>query len=129
MKIISFAQTTPALRAKRKSCTRRDWTTRYALSFQQDELVQAWDKLPRAHGKRIGTIRVTVKPYLEHLSLMPDSDYENEGFAFFSEFPEALPKHSGPMGVSFEAFNQWRQQDETLWVVRFVIEELFNDAF
>ena len=82
MKIISFGWTWPALLAEpplRKTVTRRDWNVEYALRFKGD-LIQAFDKSPRFGGKKIATIRLIRSPYNEPIDLMPDSDYEAEGF-------------------------------------------------
>lgn len=99
-KIVSFAYTTPALLANRKTCTRRHWSNPYARRFRQNEVVQGWDKLPRNHGKQVAWVRITVEPYQERMGMMPDSDYEAEGFAFFAEYPELLAQNNGPMGTT-----------------------------
>lgn len=62
MRIISFAWTTPALLAGRKTCTRRDWTYGYAANFALGEEVAAYDRSPRAFGQRVATIRLTALP-------------------------------------------------------------------
>ena len=54
MKIISFAWTTEALLAGIKTCTRRDWNDDYARRFKNGEFCQAFDRNPRAGGKRVG---------------------------------------------------------------------------
>ena len=97
-KIISFAYTTPALLANRKTCTRRYWSEPFARRFKQNEVVQGWDKLPRNHGKHVAWVRITVDPYFEPMGRMPDSDYVAEGYAFFQEFPELLPARPGTLG-------------------------------
>ena len=125
MKKISYAWTSAALLAGAKTCTRRDWKTSYALSFREGELVQAWDKDTRVKGaQRISIVQLTHKPYLEHISAMPDSDYAAEGFEWYSQHPEMLPPTHGPMGVSWEAFVDWRKDDRVYWVVRSVLYPL-----
>lgn len=120
MKSISFAWTTPALLAGAKTCTRRDWKPRWAASFREGELVAAWNRDRRVHGAhQVGVIRLTQHPSYEPLAYMPDSDYVAEGFAWFMENPEELPARRGPMGVSWTAFEAWRQSNSSLWVVRF----------
>ena len=81
---ISFAWTTAALLSGRKSCTRRRWSARHYGAWRQawregrrDH--QAWDKSPRAGGRRVGTIRLTCEPYKERLADMPEGDVEAEG--------------------------------------------------
>ncbi|MBW2053822.1 MAG: ASCH domain-containing protein [Deltaproteobacteria bacterium] len=46
MKIVSFAWTTEALLAGRKTVTRRCWNERYAGRFKSGDLVQAYDRNP-----------------------------------------------------------------------------------
>ena len=52
VKIISFAWTTPALLAGRKTVTRRDWSDRYALLFHADDFVAGYNRSPRHGGRR-----------------------------------------------------------------------------
>jgi hypothetical protein len=70
MKIISFARTTAALVAGRKSVTRREWKDAYFQAFKKllDEAiakgekglrVQAWSASPHRHGKKVGEILIT----------------------------------------------------------------------
>ena len=44
MRIISFAETTPALLEGRKTCTRRMWKEPYAQQFYKGERVQAYNR-------------------------------------------------------------------------------------
>lgn len=118
MQIISFAWTTPAFRARRKGCTRRDWTDDYAARFKPGMVCQAWDKTPRCRGaKKIGTIRIlskTKEPYCD----VPDSDWEAEGFAYLEE-AGVMCNGSTPGDL----FALWRLRPNTwiCWVVRFEI--------
>jgi len=82
--ILSFAWTTEALLAGQKTCTRRRWSSRHFGAWRQAWRKgrlehQAWDKVPRAGGKRVGTIRLTCEPYKERLADMPESDVLAEG--------------------------------------------------
>jgi len=126
VKIISFAWTTPALLARRKTCTRRDWDANYALRFKAGELVQAYDKSARVGGKKVGVIRLVGDPF--YSPLMPDDDYEAEGLAWMEEqglmvpvtdikSKKKLPMHPRRFWVA------WKLQNYPLWVVRF---ELVN---
>ena len=82
--IISFAWTTEPLLSGRKTCTRRRWSSRHFGAWRQAWREgrlehQAWDKSPRAGGKRVGTIRLTCEPYKERLADMPEADVLAEG--------------------------------------------------
>lgn len=93
--IISFAWTTGALLAGRKTVTRREsWTPGYFKRWQdawdksrnrrdKDRLKyrihDAYDRSPRNGGRKVGSIVLTCRPYLEPLCAMPESDLEAEG--------------------------------------------------
>ena len=84
MAIISFALTTQEFLSGRKTVTRRAWDCkhfeRWCRWWDEGKLVhQAWDKVPYAGGKRIGTFELTCRPYREMLANMPLSDLEAEG--------------------------------------------------
>lgn len=82
MLIISFAWTTPALLADRKTRTRRDWDDNYAKKFKKGILVAAYDRSPRVGGKQIGVIELTEIPYKEATCKAPPEDWEREGLAY-----------------------------------------------
>ena len=70
MRIISFAWTTKPFLDGTKTVTRRLWKNPPKVG----ELLQAWDKSPRFHGKRIGTIRILKMDY------EPLHDFELHGW-------------------------------------------------
>lgn len=83
--IISFGWTAQYLPPNgTKKVTRRIWKPRTLKSWQK-----AWDEGRKVHdavdrnlsygGKRIGTIELTARPYLEALEDMPESDVLLEG--------------------------------------------------
>src|SRR3990167_3098984 len=92
MRIISFAETTPALLAGRKTCTRRAWKSSYARQFHFGARVLAYDKSPRAGGKPVAIIELSAWPVLsDKLRLpLPLTDWEAEGFAYMEEHGLAL---------------------------------------
>lgn len=85
MRIISFAWTTDALIAGRKTCTCRDWDDDYAASFRAGDLVAAYDRSPRFKGNLIATIRLTHDATYGRLSEIVPDWYEREGFAYYDE--------------------------------------------
>lgn len=119
MLIISYAWTTPAVKARRKTCTRRDWEDAYAARFHKGDLVQAYDKNPRNGGKPFGIVRLTQDPYKERLCDIPMDDWVNEGFDYLTEIGVTV-KGLKPI----EIWNLWKLNEETIWVVRFEIVEL-----
>jgi len=119
MRIISFAWTTPALLAGRKTCTRRDWDAAYASQFRPGDVVAAYDKSPRYGGKKVAEVAVVRAPYQEPLAAMPDEDYEAEGFAFLYAQGIKPPKSSGFPSFSRLAFDAWRRSGGAVFVVRF----------
>ncbi|WP_017851985.1 hypothetical protein ACO1KB_19060 [Leptospira interrogans serovar Szwajizak] len=121
MKIISFGYTTAPLLAKRKCVTRRDWKDQYALSFRPNEIVQAYDKQARFGGKKIGEIKI-VSVLNEHPNKMPDSDYEDEGFAWLDENPDFIHRtfiHTNGTKNMRKYFRMWRMFGKPCWVIRF----------
>lgn len=126
MKIISFAWTSPALIHGHKTVTRRDWDDDYARRFSPGELVAAFNRSPRHRGDKIATIRI-VSVTKERDADALDEDWEAEGFAWFCEHPEALPK-GNRLGyldsVSWESFDDWRQGGGWSWVCRFEVVEV-----
>lgn len=119
-RIISFAWTTDALLADRKSVTRRDWAAKTAAGFKQGDLVQAYNRSPRNGGERVGYIEIAQDPYLENLNKMTGDDFEAEGFAYLEENPGKVP-HNAPWGDEgpLNYFLEWRKRDHQVWVVRF----------
>jgi hypothetical protein len=84
MASLSFALTKNEFLSGRKTVTRRDWPEPYRRKWQKwfDEGRvdhTAWDKLPFAGGRKIGTLRLTCAPYIERLADMPLSDLKAEG--------------------------------------------------
>ena len=121
MKIISFGWTAPAIVARAKTVTRREWDDRYAFRFRHGEIVQAFDRSPRYGGKRIALIRLTEIPYKENLANMPDGDYAAEGFEYLHKHPELISpsgkKMFGDCGAW--ALNRWRKHGGEVWVIHF----------
>jgi len=106
-RIISFAWTTDAFLDGTKTVTRRDWNDVYAMSFHKDEILDAYNKSPRAGGCKIGVIRLTIDPYKQKLKFMPDSHFEREGGTrYWSDKAEFIVAMGGP--------------EKALWVIEFV---------
>ena len=100
MAFISFALTTKEFLSGKKTVTRRDWKEahfkHWCSWYDQGKIVhQAWDKVPFAGGKKIGSFELTCRPYQEKLSDMPVSDLLEEGGMCFSifEFCELVGKN------------------------------------
>jgi len=77
--IISFAWTTGALLAGEKTVTRRAWDDAYARRWVAGSVHEAYDRSPRAGGRRVGRIRLTRTAYKERLADMPDDHFRREG--------------------------------------------------
>lgn len=109
MKIISFAWTTKALLAGKKTATRREWNDDYARRFQEGEVVQAYNKSPRHGGKKIAEIRLTKAPFKQKLGDMTHNDFIKEGgymlWEDFEDFAGRLDPDYNP--------------DKELWVIEF----------
>lgn len=122
MNIISFAWTTPAIRARRKFCTRRDWDDEYVRQFNAGDVVQAFDKVARNGGRRICLVRLT-DIYRERACDVPDEDWEFEGFAYLTE----IGAPCGPY-KPIDIWRNWKGSADKMVVIRFdyEIEPLFS---
>lgn len=125
MIIISFAMTTAALRAERKSVTRREWTDEYAERVKRSleksgGLAQAWSASPHRKGEKVGIVRV-LSIEKEKTCEIPDSDWEAEGFAYMVEKGLNLGKNL----TCEKLWRLWRQDPEKkAYTIRFEITEL-----
>ena len=119
MMIISMAWTAAAFRARAKSVTRRQWAVEYALRCREGERFQVYDRSPRVHGKPIGVIELTGRPYLEDIAEAPDEDYEAEGFRFYEENPRLIGPGAPWRSISWDTWLTWKRTGGKLWVVRF----------
>ncbi len=89
--IISFGHTTDALVAEEKTVTRRTWTPGHARMFRDGQLVDAYDKSPRVHGKKVAVIRIVREPYREIFAEFPAADVASEGFAWMARTGREMP--------------------------------------
>lgn len=116
--IISFAWTTDALLAGRKTVTRRDWSREYAARFKAGSIHQAYNRGPRIGGHKVADILIIQQPYPERTCDIPDDDYEAEGFAYMEEQGILI------RGMTPREFFEVRQMSrEVLFVVRFKLFE------
>ncbi len=84
MAILSFALTKEEFLSGRKTVTRRDWSDEHfrmwVRLWDTGRLVHdAWDNIPRAGGRKIGSLKLTARPYRERLAKMPRADLNAEG--------------------------------------------------
>lgn len=126
--LISFSWTVGPLLAGVKTLTWREWDDAFAAKFRPGQLVDAWDRGPRQHGKKVATIKIisVAKMSLADLS---DDDYEAEGLGWLARHPEACPKtiwgqKFQPYFVSREHFDQRRRDGEQGYAIRFDLVEV-----
>jgi uncharacterized protein YqfB (UPF0267 family) len=112
--IISFAWTTPALLAGAKTITRREWTEDHALRFDAGDLVKAYDKSPRAHGRQVAEIRLTRDPYAQNTRNLTDNDFLREGFSWL-----VLNGTQADRDRVQRIWEEWHVAPRALWVVEF----------
>lgn len=133
---ISFAYTTPAVQAKIKRVTRRDWTDGYARMVQRQigHTVLALTKQRRFGGTEICPI-ILESVRREPMSEMPDEDFKLEGFEYLAGMTGGIrllvknlwPDYPGPQPippqiqkqVAWDCFNHWRLSGGVRWTVRF----------
>lgn len=128
-RIISFGWTWPAIVAKEKTCTRREWSDKYALSFKSGEICRAWDFSPRSgHGKWIADIKIK-DVYFQNTSCMLYADYQDEGFDFLDGHKHLIPQVKGSPLMNYMDDDRpcrrfmvdWRKERKDVWVVRFEV--------
>lgn len=132
--ILSFAWTTPAILARVKTVTRRDYSDEQMAKFKHGDLADAYDKLPRARGNKIGAIRI-VSVHREPIAMMranrayAESEWKKEGGSLcwptVEEFLQTPWKdtHGDPVRIEFEylmtlnelntALQQWKCGDHS----------------
>jgi hypothetical protein len=121
--ILSFAWTTPAVRARQKTCTRRQWAESHAHRFitlaARGELIDGWTRSPRVGGTRFCRIKLTEEPVRQWTNEIPDTDWYAEGF----DYLQKTGAHVGAVTPQ-QIWDGWHRTPELLWVVRFEIAEL-----
>jgi len=123
--IISFGWTSWALVAYRKRTTWRDWTAEHAAKFQAGHVADAWNKNPRAGGRRIGQIFIIGIERANTRDMTPN-DYVDEGFAFLDMYPQLIPAKSpiDDFTTCAHYLHWWRGQGEDLYKVRFEVDSI-----
>lgn len=116
MMTISFAWTSPALIAGKKTVTRRDWKPQHARKFRRGDKVTAYNKSPRNGGKPIAILELTADPYLERTTKMTLESYQREGLTWLHERGIHVPEDLW--------FERWRDRDELVFVVEFELLEV-----
>lgn len=108
--IISFAKTTGALLAGKKTVTRRDWPDSHAVKFKPGAVAIAYDKQPMYGGAAVARIKI-VSIRRESLNeLLADESYARAELAregglwrdleeFLALFSKA--KHGDPYRIEF----------------------------
>jgi hypothetical protein len=95
------------------------------LQFSAGDLVEAWDKREEWGGRKIALLRLTHKPKYEHISLMQESDFVSEGFAFLAEHPDYFPtKLKGKKSLQ-EFFRVWKLSGIMMYTVRFEVVSIY----
>jgi hypothetical protein len=90
------------------------------MRFKIGELVQAWDRSPRFKGKRISIIKI-LGLKKESIALMPEEDYEREGFRYFEDQGIRIRGQ-----VPREAFAEWLREGGEYWVVDFQVVSIIG---
>lgn len=121
MKIISFAYTTAALLAGKKTVTRRYWNPRQALGFKPGDIIQAWDKSPRFGGRKVAEIEI-ISVEQQSMGQAPDSDFEKEGFVYMCENKIPIEKKGNKLIYpDWQYWLEWKNTDETIYEMPYVV--------
>jgi len=87
----------------------------------------AYESNPMYGGNLIGRGVLICDPVHEPLSVMPDEDYEREGFAWLAAHIQVLPAAAYSQGwapCTRAKFEEWRATSDVLYTVRFRISEI-----
>lgn len=115
MRILSFAWTTQAFLEGRKTVTRRKWTQ---CCMHPGELVQAYDRNPRAGGKCIGIIKILSVSREPLANIRQPGEMEKEGYSDPERHIEVEPD---------EFIKQWKKnypgynEQDLLWRLEFEV--------
>lgn len=128
---IAFSWTTPALLAGAKTMTWRNWKDTHARKFYGGQILDAYDRNPRAGGRPVALIRLTREPLYVCSNTLADDDYHAEGLAWLERHPEVWPKEIFgqkvmPYLMSWTHFCEFRDEKEWGWVIRFELLEIFE---
>lgn len=131
--IISFGYVEPAIQARRKCTTLRDWNWRHAEKFYDGMVVDGYDRSPRAGGKKTSEIIILGEPEIFCTSHLNDAHYETEGFRYLDEIGDKGPMLKMFLADSYKGvLETWRDMGDILYLVRFKIhkthDELLSDS-
>ena len=119
MLYISFAWTTDAFKVGIKHRTRRNWNDDYAQrfikAFYNQDVIGGLDKNFRFGGKQVGSLKLTEAPFQQLTGKMSEFDYKAEGL-YWMEQQGIKIRGLTPR----EFFENWKQDNEMVWVVTFV---------
>lgn len=82
----------------------------------------AYDRQPRFGGIKIAVIKLLRPPWLQQLSIMPDTDYYREGFEWIEEHPEYKPRRFREYSMR-DVWWEMQMSGGAMWVVEFKIIE------
>lgn len=124
MHIISFSYCVAPLLCGAKTATWRNWDGDYAKRFTKGQTCAAYDRCPRAFGKKVAEIRLTANPEYMSSADVPDKFWIEEGMKWLYEHPGYLPKTlwGRPCNLehfSFAAFRRWQASNHLGFIVRF----------
>jgi hypothetical protein len=114
MRAIAFGWTCSALLVGRKTVTRRAWKDNWAQQFADGDLVAAYDRQARYGGHEVAMIKLVGRPHKQSTRDAPESDYEEEGFAYLESIGAKVDGHS-PRTL----WRAWHLYPQEMWVVRF----------
>lgn len=107
-----------------KTITLRDWGTIEGVQWQHGELFFAYDGAPVEGGRRLALCRVMQVPFVEFTARLRMADYHKLGFSY--AMANGLRPPSGR--TALEIWEDWHTNPESLWLLRFVVERIFEQG-
>jgi hypothetical protein len=105
--------------------TRRDWKPTHAAHFHAGDLVDAWNRSPRAGrdkgARKVATIRLVADPREVTTRHLSPTDYEREGFRWFQ-----LNGTQEDRERVDAIWREWLDSPRLVWVVEFELVEVLG---
>lgn len=121
-KWLVFGWLIPAVLAGQKTLAFRNWGPIEALSWKRGQLAYAYDIDPGKGGNRLALLRITHTPYKTRLSDLRNSEFVASGLMYAQSMGLRNPLGQQPI----EVWNNMKQNDLEVWVVRFRIEQIYD---
>lgn len=97
----------------------------FAHNYNEPEATEEGCGLARLYGgQALGIGKMTADPFKQSTRVMPEADYDNEGFAFLDQIYNSIETETD-VSPLYSAFIKWQEANQIMTVVPFEIKEVF----